>query len=202
MTETTSIARSRGRPRDTEKDAAIRDAAWHILAERGFDGLTFEALADEANCSRATLYRRYASKVELVVDVLHETSRSIEPLLPADALPRDILIAHATAAAFYMTGHRGKALLHVTAAAFRVPELASATQRYGQMEKEYYLRELRRLAPGQGDDTLAFACDTLLGSIIYHVTYMQRPLAADDIAQLVDSAIALMTDRGLSRPIR
>lgn len=194
MAETTLVPRGRGRPRDTDKDLAIREAAWRILAERGFDGLSFEAVAEMANCSRATLYRRYASKVELVVDVLHETSRSIEPVVPADTPPRDILIAHATAAALYMSDSRGQALLQITTAAFRVPELASATQSYGQLEKEYYLRELRRLAPAHGEERLAFACDTLLGSIIYHVAFMRRPLAAEDIARLVDGIIAPLTD--------
>ncbi|ABQ71188.1 TetR/AcrR family transcriptional regulator [Rhizorhabdus wittichii] len=194
MTDTILVQRARGRPRDSGKDAAIREAAWRILAERGFDGLTFEGVAELASCSRATLYRRYASKVELVAAVLYETSRSIEPTVPADAQPRDILIAHATAAALYMSGDRGQALLNLTMATFRLPELASATESFGENEREYYLRELRRLRPGATEATLAFACDTLIGGILYHATFRQRSLASGEIARLVDGAIALLAD--------
>lgn len=192
MTEATLAYRGRGRPRDTDKDLAIREAAWRILAERGFDGLTFEGVAELANCSRATLYRRYASKVALVADVLHETSRAVEPQVPANAAPRDILIAHATAAALYMSDYRGQAVLNITTAAFRSPELAAATMRYGQHEREFYLRELRRLARGASEDRLAFACDTLVGGIMYHAALIRRPLADEHIACLVDGAIDLL----------
>ncbi|HVH48794.1 MAG TPA: helix-turn-helix domain-containing protein [Sphingomicrobium sp.] len=194
MADTTVLNRSRGRPRDAAKDGAIRDAAWRILAERGFDGLTFEGVAEMANCSRATLYRRYASKIELVSAILYETSRSVEPVVPADAPPRDILIAHAMAAALYMSDYRGRALLNLTTAAFHLPELAAATQGYGEEEREFYLRELRRLAPTADAEALAFACDTLLGAVIYHVTYRGRTLAADDIVRLVDGAIAPLAE--------
>nr|WP_047167974.1 TetR/AcrR family transcriptional regulator [Sphingomonas sp. Y57] len=194
MTGTPLVQRARGRPRDSGKDQAIREAAWRILAERGFDGLTFESVAEMANCSRATLYRRYASKVELVSSVLYETSRSIEPTVPAEALPRDILIAHATAAALYMSDYRGQALLNLTTASFRLPELAAATENYGKNEREYYLRELRRLRPDASEATLAFACDTLIGGILYHATFRHRSLAPDEIAGLVDSAMALLAD--------
>jgi AcrR family transcriptional regulator len=194
MTDTILVQRARGRPRDSGKDAAIREAAWRILAERGFDGLTFEGVAELASCSRATLYRRYASKVELVSSVLYETSRSIEPTVPAEALPRDILIAHATAAALYMSDYRGQALLNLTTATFRLPELASATESHGENEREFYMRELRRIGPGASEDALAFAYDTLIGGIIYHVAFRRRSLAPDEIARLVDGAIALLAD--------
>lgn len=194
MAGTNLLQRSRGRPRDAGKDAAIREATWHILAERGFDGLTFEAVAEMANCSRATLYRRYASKVELVSAILYETSRAIEPVVPADASPRDILIAHTTAAALYMSDYRGRALLNLTTAAFRLPELAAVTQSYGAEEQEYYMRELRRLAPAADERALAFACDTLIGAVIYHVTFRGRSLEAGDIEHLVEGAIGSLAE--------
>ncbi|MBS0475255.1 MAG: TetR/AcrR family transcriptional regulator [Proteobacteria bacterium] len=194
MTDTTILQRSRGRPRDVGKDIAIRDAAWRVLAERGFDGLTFEAVAELANCSRATLYRRYASKVALVSAVLYETSRSVEPEIAPGSAPRDVLVAHACAAADYLSGYRGQALLNLTTAAFRHPELAAATASFGESEQAFYLNEFSRIAPEADSGGLAFACDTLLGSIIYHVSMKQRALAAPDVMRLVDCAIATLRD--------
>jgi len=187
--------RGRGRPRDLEKDAAIRDAAWEVLADKGYEGLTFEAVAEMTGCSRATLYRRFASKLELVETILFETSRAVEPEIASGELPRDVLIAHASACAEYMSGSRGRAILSITESAARLPELERATLRHMTSEQEYYYREFRRLMPGVGAEALAFAFDTLVGNVIYHVAIRRRALVASDIALLVDQAIAVLRAR-------
>lgn len=188
--------RGRGRPRDAEKDVAIRDAAWEILADKGYEGLTFEGVAEMTGCSRATLYRRFASKLALVEAILFETSRAVEPEIALNAAPRDILIAHASACAHYMSGSRGRAILSITESAARLPELGRATLRHMTGEQEYYYREFRRLMPdGVSAETLAFAFDTLVGTVIYHVAIRRRALAASDIVLLVDQAIAVLRAR-------
>ena len=59
-----------GRPRDPSRDKAIREAALDLLAEDGYDRLTIDAVASRAGAGRATVYRRWGSKAELVVDAL------------------------------------------------------------------------------------------------------------------------------------
>src|SRR2546421_4505688 len=61
---------SRGRPRSPEADAAIKEATVELLATEGYAGLTMSGVAQRAGVSTATLYRRWHSKLELVVDVL------------------------------------------------------------------------------------------------------------------------------------
>ena len=60
-------ARRPGRPRSTEADEAILEAAVDLFAECGFDGLTVEGVAARANVGKATIYRRYPCKVDLVI---------------------------------------------------------------------------------------------------------------------------------------
>lgn len=60
----------RGRPRDASRDEAICRAALDLLAERGYDNLTMELIAAHAQASKATIYRRWSSKAELVMDAL------------------------------------------------------------------------------------------------------------------------------------
>ena len=60
-------AATRGRPRSTAADLAIMRATIQILVEDGYDGLTMAGVAQRAGVSTATLYRRYESKVDLVV---------------------------------------------------------------------------------------------------------------------------------------
>ncbi|MBO9556311.1 TetR/AcrR family transcriptional regulator [Cellulomonas sp.] len=66
----TAVARRPGRRRDDSKDDAILDAARELLAERGFDGMTMDAVAERAGAGKATVYRRWPSKVELTVDAI------------------------------------------------------------------------------------------------------------------------------------
>ena len=56
-----------GRPRSTEADEAILEAAVDLFAECGFDGLTVEGVAARAGVGKATIYRRYPGKLDLVI---------------------------------------------------------------------------------------------------------------------------------------
>lgn len=70
MTAGTDVPARPGRPRSAEADAAIRQATIDLLAEEGYANLTMSGVAATAGVSTATLYRRWRSKVDLVVDVL------------------------------------------------------------------------------------------------------------------------------------
>jgi AcrR family transcriptional regulator len=59
-----------GRPLDLTRDADILDAALDVLAEEGFDGMTIDMVAARAKAGKATLYRRWPSKTELVIDAV------------------------------------------------------------------------------------------------------------------------------------
>src|SRR6478736_2327459 len=63
-------ARRLGRRRDDSKDDAILVAARDLLAERGYEGMTMDAVAERAGTGKATVYRRWPSKVELTVDAV------------------------------------------------------------------------------------------------------------------------------------
>jgi AcrR family transcriptional regulator len=52
------------------REAEILDAALTVLGEVGYDRLTMDAVAQKARASKATLYRRWNGKVQLVVDAL------------------------------------------------------------------------------------------------------------------------------------
>jgi AcrR family transcriptional regulator len=59
-------ARAPGRPRSTEADLAIVRATLEVLAEDGYGGLSVEKVRDRAGVGKATIYRRYPSRQELV----------------------------------------------------------------------------------------------------------------------------------------
>jgi len=59
-------ARPPGRPRSAAADEAILQAALELLAEDGYRALTMESVRERSGVGKATLYRRYGSKEELV----------------------------------------------------------------------------------------------------------------------------------------
>ena len=63
----TEVPRRPGRPRSAEADEAILEAAVDLFAEVGLEGLTVEGVAARAGVGKATIYRRYPGKVDLVV---------------------------------------------------------------------------------------------------------------------------------------
>jgi AcrR family transcriptional regulator len=57
-----------GRPRSGEAHRAILDATLELLQEGGFSALTVEGVASRAGVGKATIYRRWPSKLPLVVE--------------------------------------------------------------------------------------------------------------------------------------
>jgi AcrR family transcriptional regulator len=59
-----------GRPRDPEADRSIIAATLELIAEQGFDGVRVADVADRAGVGKTTMYRRWASKTDLVMAAL------------------------------------------------------------------------------------------------------------------------------------
>src|SRR3954462_9426969 len=57
-----------GRPRAPSRDGVIRAAILRLLADVGYGALTMDAVAAEAGVGKATIYRRWRTKQDLVVD--------------------------------------------------------------------------------------------------------------------------------------
>ena len=72
--------RRRGRPRDPSRDEAIIDASIDLLVREGYDRLSMEAVAAEAGVGKATVYRRWGSKAELVIDAMATLKPAIDSI--------------------------------------------------------------------------------------------------------------------------
>jgi AcrR family transcriptional regulator len=62
--------RRRGRPRRAEARDTILDATLELLAERGFHATTMDAIAERAGVGKNTIYRRWPTKDDLVIDAV------------------------------------------------------------------------------------------------------------------------------------
>lgn len=75
---------ARGRPRRAAAGAEIVEAALELLAERGFQAATMAAIAERAGVGKNTIYRRWRSKEELIVDALRELTAEHPPEADGD----------------------------------------------------------------------------------------------------------------------
>lgn len=65
--DTAGDARRPGRPRDPELDATILRATIELLCEEGFSGTSVEAVAERAGVGKATIYRRWQTREDLLL---------------------------------------------------------------------------------------------------------------------------------------
>ena len=76
VTEPPTRAGRGGRPRDPSRDDVIRAAILQLLGEVGYGALTMDAVAAEAGVGKATIYRRWRTKQDLVVDTVSDLNRA------------------------------------------------------------------------------------------------------------------------------
>jgi AcrR family transcriptional regulator len=93
--ETTNKQPAGGRPRDAALDEAIILATRDRLVRDGYSRMTIGDIATDAKVSRPTLYRRWSTKLDLVVDALDYGFRKQHDLAAADLgglEPREALV--------------------------------------------------------------------------------------------------------------
>lgn len=81
----------RGRAQDRSRDDAIIGAALELLAVKGYHGLTMTDVASRAAVSKATLYRRWTAKADLVADAVATLDELRSPDYPGTSLRDDLL---------------------------------------------------------------------------------------------------------------
>lgn len=69
-TEIAQLQRAPGRPRDERAHRAILDAALERFIAEGYEAMSMEAIAADAGVGKATIYRRWHSKAELVSEAI------------------------------------------------------------------------------------------------------------------------------------
>jgi AcrR family transcriptional regulator len=82
--------RAPGRPRDEQATQAIHEAALQLLAEHGYTRISMERVAVEAGVSRATVYRRYHDKADMVTAAIAAGMDEL-PTRPSNDPRRDLV---------------------------------------------------------------------------------------------------------------
>ncbi|SEH89216.1 DNA-binding transcriptional regulator, AcrR family [Mycolicibacterium rutilum] len=157
------------RRRSERSRTAIVTATRELLLQRGFDGLSIEAVAARAGVGKQTIYRWWPSRPALVADVLlADADKILHPVGHTDDLTAD-LVRWATRLAATLTTARGNAMLRVLTVAglehadtkARMYEAFSVPLHDGV--------ESRLSAAGLAEPTSAAAADAIVGGIVYAI---------------------------------
>jgi AcrR family transcriptional regulator len=101
------------------------DAALLLVAEAGFDRATIDAIAARAGASKATVYRRWPGKHELVADAIRRRVRPSPLRLPDTGSLRGDLLAAGEVMRQVMTSEPGLVFFGLLVAMRTDPELAA-----------------------------------------------------------------------------
>ncbi len=104
MRESDTATRTPGRPRSPEAQRAILEAALDLFVEEGFEGMSIEGVAARAGVGKTTIYRRWDSKEDLVVDAIDQLVLTVGP--PDTGSVREDLVEMLTAMQTTFTSSR------------------------------------------------------------------------------------------------
>lgn len=190
---TTALARATGRPRDPELDRRILDATLRLLADGGYDALTIEAVASLAGVGKASVYRRFPGKEELVIEAVASLTEQPEPVLGEGV--RDELVALLEVIRRKNDSSlAGKIFPRLLGASAEHPELM---RRYRQQvldpRRRRFLDVLKRgVEEGliRPDVDLEHAADLLIGPMAYRNLIRNDPPPGPDLAvRIVDDVL-------------
>jgi AcrR family transcriptional regulator len=189
--EESAPTRTIGRPRDGKVDRAILVATLELIAEHGVRELRMDDVADRAGVGKATIYRRYRSKDELVSNAIATLVSEIT--IPDTGSTRADLTALMTQAVELYSGSLAARLMPaVLEETRRNAELASTVRDQFLAGRRAALavvleRGVRRGDLRRGLD-LELALDVLGGAIFYRLLVTGGPIderLAEGIVDLV-----------------
>ena len=172
--------------------AAIFSATIGQLAEVGYSALSFEAVAHNAHTGKASLYRRWPSKVDLVVDALvYEMDKCEFPLDLSDL--RAGLISKLNSVCEAFSGELGKAMAGCFSAFQREPKLQSvAEEKLINPRKIQMMNSLEsavaagHIKPGA---LSPFVSDLPMAFVLQSITFEGRPPSPAEIVEFIDSVM-------------
>ncbi|WP_223694072.1 TetR/AcrR family transcriptional regulator [Leifsonia poae] len=184
-----------GRKRDHTRDADILEAAVEVLAETGYDGMTVDMVVARAKAGKATVYRRWASKAELVIDAVACMKQTDidEAHLPDTGTLRGDLIAMIKPHSIEDGEKKLKIMAGLMSLLARDPELAGAVNSAivdprAAVNRLFMRRAIERgeISPDADIETLALISPSMAA---YRVLILRKPVDRAFLISLIDGVL-------------
>ena len=191
MSETSPQQKKR---RNARSHKAILDATVKLLGSNGYIDFSIEKVAGEAGVGKQTIYRWWASRADLVLEVWRDRLLPPLPVYDETTPLRDYL--EASLLAFGKIISRTdcrQAAICILAEAHRDPKLYSRMAEAVYLPRIGQIRTAFREAQGQGlfpaDADIDVAIDELYGAVWYKVLIRFETVSAAYIKKLVRPAL-------------
>lgn len=185
-----------------DREQEIFDATLAVLAEVGYDRLTMDAVAAAAKASKATLYRRWNSKVQLVIEAL--TAQKSQPEPPDTGTLRGDLMASFCGIGGMTEHHTMSTFSSVLTAISLDEEFATAFRRDVLGPKIAHVSEIYRRAADRGELCPGVDLEILapaLAGILLHRFFLLGDFPDEDaVARVIDHVILPAATRPTATP--
>lgn len=182
------------------REAEILAVTLALLQEHGYDQLTVDAVANAARASKATVYRRWPSKAELVLAAFIEGVRQVAVPPNTGTLRGDLLSLGE--AICQEGGKHASTIRAVMVEVSRHPALNDAMQHQFLEQRKALIQNVLRQAVDRGEiakDALSDELwDLLPGYLIFRCIIPDRPPTRETVQALVDGFLI----PGLTRSAR
>jgi AcrR family transcriptional regulator len=193
------LKRGPGRPRSAKAHRAILDAVLALLAEEGFGRLSVEGVAARAGVGKATVYRRWPSKVPLVIEAL-DTVASERLSAPDTGSVRGDLTEFLTQLVRAMDGPDGRLVAPLLEGMSRSPKLAEAFRRdLIAPRRDVVIEIIRRgIARGELRPDLHFdvALDAPVAIVFHRLLLTGQAVDEGLVSRIVDQVLDGIAARG------
>ena len=184
-----------GRPRDARADETIMKASVQVLADKGPSGFTVDEVAARAGCGKATIYRRWPSRANLLLETAHRMG--LEPDLVDTGSVRDDLVAVMSQLGTKLRETpAGRIMPAVIAEASVNPEMRAVLGAFvrdrRERPREVVLRGIERgqLRP---DTDVELLIDVLGGTVFYRELVSGEPADEAFVRRFLDVVLAAFT---------
>ncbi|MFD2472323.1 TetR/AcrR family transcriptional regulator [Amycolatopsis silviterrae] len=188
-----SDAEVRRRPggRAARVRAAVLDATNQLLREEGLTGLKVSEVAQRAQVNETTVFRRWGTRENLIIDALLADAAEQLPV-PDNGTLRDDLLAYATSLAKYLTSPAGNALERTLASAGDDPTTRQLRDQYWNaryaQSGQIAARAVERGELPEATDP-RFVLEMLVAPLHFRIVLTREPLEPDLPARIVDTLL-------------
>lgn len=185
----------RQRKRGAELEQAIKDATIAELACGGYGNVTIESVAARAQTGKASIYRRWPTKQELVMDslgcLLAGPLLSIDPPRLEDTVTtRDALLMLLRQVVEVMTGPGGEAMRSIVSESLRDPDFSTTFEcDYFDPRKQVLVDLLERgVARGEvrADAVTPLLPEIVAGTLTHRIVMRRQLISDEDLVELLD----------------
>jgi len=194
----TRIGSPKGRPRNPDVDQAIIRVTVELLAERGYSGLTVDEIAQRAHVGKATIYRRWPSKLPLVIEAVRAVGEEQVATPDSGTVQSDVLeVLESFIAALHTP--LGRALVRLLADAAPDPSLRHIVYEELILRRQTALRVIleRGIAKHElrEDADLDLALELGTAALLHRLVVSDRPLDVDYATRVAELLL-----KGLAPP--